>query len=160
MKTAIVYGSTLGNCSNIAERLVKKFDDASLFEVSDFDFSSADAYDLLVLGTSTWGAGDLQDDWLTPIEALKSAPLAGKKVAIFGTGDQESYSDTFVDGMRDIYDAALEAGATIVGSWSADGYSHTDSRSEIDGSFVGLALDEDNESDKSDERIDQWVASL
>ncbi len=160
MKSVIVYGSTLGNCSSAAELLAEKLGDTEIVEVSDFDFSSVEKYDLLILGTSTWGFGDLQDDWEARIDDLRSCSLKGKKVAIFGTGDQESYPDSFVDAMREIYDSAENAGAEIIGSWPCEGYRYSSSRAEIDGLLVGLALDEDNEPDKSPERIKTWVASL
>lgn len=160
MKSVIVYGSTLGNCSKVAELIAKELDGAEIFEVSGFDFSTVDQYDLILLGTSTWGAGDLQDDWEICIDSLKGAALSEKRVALFGTGDQESYSDTFADGMRELYDSAKEAGADIVGKWSTDGYDYSDSRAEIDGSFVGLVLDEDNQYNLSEQRIREWVATI
>ena len=43
---------------------------------------------------------------------------------------------------------------------SADDYNFEDSEAVIDGEFVGLALDEMNESDKTDERIDAWIESF
>lgn len=160
MKSVIVYGSTLGNCSNAAKLIAKELDGTAVFEVSDFDFNTVDQYDLILLGTSTWGLGDLQDDWESHIDSLKEAKLSEKRVALFGTGDQESYADTFVDAMRELYDSAKEAGADIVGQWSTDGYDYSDSRAEIDGSFVGLVLDEDNQYDLSEGRIKEWVAAI
>lgn len=160
MKSVIVYGSTLGNCSRAAELIAKELEGVVVSEVSDFDFTAVGQYDLILLGTSTWGSGDLQDDWELHIDSLKSAPLGGKKVALFGTGDQESYSDTFVDAMRDLYDSAREAGAEIVGKWPTDGYDYSDSRAEIDGSFVGLVLDEDNQHDLSESRVKEWISTL
>ena len=62
--------------------------------------------------------------------------------------------------MRAIYDAVEKAGAKVVGAVSTDGYTFDDSDSVIDGKFVGLALDETNEADKTDERIDAWLEEL
>ena len=41
-----------------------------------------------------------------------------------------------------------------------DGYTFDESASVVDGKFVGLAIDEDNESDKTEERINAWVEQL
>ena len=102
--------------------------------------------DNLILGTSTWGAGELQDDWYDGINVLKEADLSGKTVAIFGCGDAESYSDTFCGGMKEIYDAAQ--GANILPGVSTEGYTFDDSEAVVDGKFVGLALDDVNEMTK------------
>ena len=85
---------------------------------------------------------------------------AGKTVALFGCGDSESYPDTFCGGMKELYDAAVEAGATVLPGVSTDGYTYDDSEA-IDGDkFLGLALDEVNEDDKTEERIDAWLEAI
>ena len=43
---------------------------------------------------------------------------------------------------------------------STDGYTFDDSEAVVDGKFVGLALDDVNEDDKTDERIDAWIDSI
>jgi len=90
----------------------------------------------------------------------KGADLSGKTVAVFGCGDSASYSDTFCGAMAELYNAAKEAGATLVGEVSTDGYTFDDSDAVVDGKFVGLALDDINEDDKTDERIDAWVEAI
>ena len=112
------------------------------------------------MGTSTWGAGELQDDWYDGVAVIKKSNLSGKTVAIFGCGDSEGYSDTFCGGMAELYNAAKEAGANVIGSVSTDGYTYDDSEAVVDGKFVGLALDEVNEDNKTDERIDAWVGEI
>jgi len=128
--------------------------------VQDFTQDNIDANDNLIIGTSTWGAGELQDDWYDGVETLKGADLSGKTVAVFGCGDSASYSDTFCGAMAELYNAAKEAGATLVGEVSIDGYTFDDSDAVVDGKFVGLALDDINEDDKTDERIDAWVEAI
>lgn len=91
---------------------------------------------------------------------LRQSDLNGKKVAFFGLGDQESYSSDFVSGMRILYDVVLLQGGTVIGEWENSGYSYDDSASVINGKFIGLALDEDNQSELSDERIKQWCSQI
>jgi flavodoxin I len=160
MKAVVVYGSTMGNCSDVAERVSSFIEGSEVCEVGSFDFDTVADYDLLLFGSSTWGLGDLQDDWEEKIDDLKGADLSGKKVALFGTGDQESYVDTFADAVGILYEAVVEAGAEVIGLTSTDDYSFDESRAVVDGKFIGLILDEDNESEKSDERISAWVSSL
>ena len=164
-KTVIIYGSTTGTCEGLASKIAAELGANSngaidVVNVAKLDGSVIEGAENLILGTSTWGSGDLQDDWYDAIESLKGANLAGKTVAIFGCGDSLSYPDTFCGGMAELYNAAKAAGATVIGSVPTDGYTYLDSASIIDGRFVGLALDEDNESNKTDDRIAAWVAQL
>lgn len=117
-------------------------------------------YEALLLGTSTWGDGELQDDWYDGVKVLKESDLKEKTIALFGCGDAESYCDTFCDGMGIIYEDIKDSGCTIVGKVSAKDYSFSSSIAVIDGMFVGLALDDINESDKTEERIDAWVSDI
>ena len=161
-KTAIIYGSTTGTTEDIAGRIASKLNIAQgdIYEISKVTADTVAGYDTLLLGSSTWGSGDLQDDWYDGVKAVKAANLNGKTVAIFGCGDSEGYSDTFCGGMGELYNAAKEAGAKVIGKVSTDGYTYDDSEAVVDGQFVGLALDEVNEDDKTDERIDAWVAAI
>ena len=158
---AVIYGSMTGNTSGAGKQIAELLgDDVEVHDVSEADGSAFSKPDVLILGTSTWGVGDIQDDWADKIDTLKSANLSGKRVAVFGLGDQEGYPDSFVDGMRDLYDAAVEAGATVVGECSTDGYDFSESRAVIAGELIGLALDEDNQSDLTESRIEAWVKQL
>ena len=158
-KTLVVYGSSTGTCENIAGTIGEKLG-AEVINVADFNGDHVAEYDNLIIGTSTWGAGELQDDWYDGVDVLKGADLSGKTVAIFGCGDSESYSDTFCGGMAELYNAAKAAGATIVGGVATDGYTFDDSEAVVDGEFVGLPLDDINEDDKTEERIDSWLEAI
>ena len=158
-KTIVVYGSTTGTCESIAQTLGDQLG-AEVINVSDLTANQLAEAANIVLGTSTWGAGELQDDWYDGVNVVKSANLSGKRVALFGCGDSASYSDTFCGGMKELYDAAVAAGATVVGAVPTDGYTFDDSDAVVDGQFVGLALDDVNEDDKTSERISAWLPAL
>ena len=158
-KTIVVYGSSTGTWQSIAETIASKLG-VEAIDVTKFDADVIAANDNLLLGTSTWGAGELQDDWYDGLNVLKAADLAGKTVAVFGCGDSESYSDTFCGAMAEIYNAAKDAGATLVGEVSTDGYTYDDSEAVVDDKFVGLALDDVNEDDKTEGRIDAWLEAI
>ncbi|MBR7126711.1 MAG: flavodoxin FldA [Prevotella sp.] len=157
-KTVVVYGSSTGTCESIANTIADKLGTEAI-NVADMTADTIADNDVLLLGTSTWGAGELQDDWYDGIDVLKEADLEGKTVAIFGCGDAESYPDTFCGAMGEIYNAVSDK-ATVVGGVSTDGYTFDDSEAVQNGQFVGLALDDVNESDKTEARIDAWIASL
>ena len=158
-KTIVVFGSSTGTCEGIAGDIAAKLNTEAI-NVSDLTADVIAENDNLILGTSTWGAGEVQDDWYDGLNTLKAADLNGKTVAIFGCGDSASYSDTFCGGMAEIYNAAKQAGANIIGAVDASEYSYDDSEAVVDGKFVGLALDNDNEESKTPERIDTWVAAI
>merc|ERR1711865_442079 len=52
------------------------------------------------------------------------------------------------------------SGAEIVGSWSTDGYDHMESKSVDGAKFVGLACDEDNQPEMSEDRVKAWIAQI
>lgn len=157
--TIVIYGSSTGTCQSIAETIASKLG-VEAIEAGSLAADVIASHDNLLLGTSTWGAGELQDDWYDGIKTLKSAGLSGKTVALFGCGDSESYPDTFCGGMKELYDAAKEAGANVLEGVSTDGYTFDESEAVVDGRFVGLALDDVNEDDKTEERIDAWLEAI
>jgi flavodoxin I len=161
-KTAVFYGSSSGTTEDIAKRVAALLgvDDADVYNVGEASLSAVEPYEVLILGTSTWGAGDLQDDWDSFLPKLKKTDLSGKLVALFGTGDSSSFSDTFCDGLGIIYNALKGTGTGFIGAVAVDGYTFDDSAAVIDGRFVGLPLDELNESNLTDKRLAQWVEQL
>ncbi|MFI3288025.1 MAG: flavodoxin domain-containing protein [Rikenellaceae bacterium] len=93
----IIYGSSTGNTESAANDIAAALSShtTSVMDVSGASASDFEGADLLILGTSTWGLGDIQDDWDGKLSSLEGANLAGKKVAIFGCGDSASFGDTF-----------------------------------------------------------------
>ena len=160
MKVLIVFGSTTGNTESAAEQIKSEFGAAAeTIDVCSVTQEQVNESDLLILGTSTWGVGDLQDDWINaPI--ITNFDLSNKKVALFGLGDQLSFSDSYVDGMGAIYDALASQNVTWIGNWNTDGYDYSASTAERDGKLVGLALDEENQGGQTAERISEWVCQL
>ena len=158
-KTGIFYGSTTGTTESVARLIAEKLgvSPADVHDVSKLDAALAESYEALILGTSTWGDGELQDDWYDGIKVLKSANLSGKIIALFGCGDSESYSDTFCDGMGILFEDLKDSGCTFVGAVSDSDYTYASSVAVADGKFVGLALDDVNESDRTDARVSAWT---
>lgn len=158
-KTIVVYGSSTGTCEGIANEIASKLGTEAI-SASKLSADIVAENENLILGTSTWGSGEIQDDWYDGLKTLKGSNLNGKTIAIFGCGDSSSYSDTFCGGMAELYNTAKAAGANIVGAVDASEYTYDDSEAVIDGMFVGLALDNDNEEYKTAERIEKWIAAI
>lgn len=161
-KTGIFYGSTTGTTESVARLIAEKLgvSAADVHDVSKLDAALAESYEALILGTSTWGDGELQDDWYDGIKVLKNANLSGKTIALFGCGDSESYSDTFCDGMGILFEDLKDSGCTFVGAVSDSDYTYASSVAAAGGKFVGLALDDVNESDRTDTRVSAWTEML
>lgn len=159
----IFYGTATGTTEHIAKMLAKKLDvEASdVYDVVEAKADKMNDYNILLFGCSTQGYGDLQDDWEDFIKDVKKANLAGKKVGVFGLGDSSTYADTFCDAIGTIADAATKAGATLIGDKvDVADYSFDESTAAKDGYFVGLALDEDNEYEKTEARVDSWISQI
>ena len=146
----------------VAKQIQAEFgaDNAQVFDVAKATKDDLEKFDNLIFGTSTWGFGELQDDFDGFMKQIEAANLSGKTVALFGCGDQESYSDTFVDGMGLVWQSLQGKGCNIVGQTSTEGYSYSSSQSDVEGKFVGLAIDENNQSDQTADRVKAWVEVL
>ncbi len=159
-KIGIFYGSSVGNTRFVAEKLHDLIPHAELIAVENSDQSDIEKYDVLILGTSTWGVGSLQDDFETFVSTLLESDIKNKKVALFGLGDQYTYPDTFCNGMGKLYELIKNKGCSFIGKWPSDSYDFSESIAVIDDHFVGLALDEDNEPDLTDYRLQEWIKTL
>lgn len=159
-KIAILYGSSGGNTETIAQKIKDLFGgNADVYNVESATLDQVKPYPYLILGTSTTGVGDLQDDWDGFLPSFAKMDLSGKKVALFALGDSASFSSSFAESMRVIYDA-IKDNVEIVGQVPDEGYTYDDSTAVIDGNWIGLALDEDNEYDLTDDRLATWYEEL
>ena len=150
MRTGIFYGSTTGMTESLAAKIAARTGVAQtdVRNVADASADEAEGYDLLLLGSSTWGCGELQDDWYDFLDALKRKALSGKRVALFGCGDSASYPDSFCDALAEIRDG-LEA--------TYDGCA---SRICRDGKVIGLAVDDGASEAVNDARMEKWIAAV
>lgn len=162
-KIGLFYGSDTGNTEEIALKIRNSINKEQVYLIDMYDAKVEDfaQYEQIILGLSTWHDGQLQSDWDTFFDQFKKIDFSGKKVALFGLGDQFVYCDYFIDGVGIIGEVVLKNGGTIVGKWSTEGYEHTESKAELEkGTFLGLAIDEDNQFDQTDERVAAWVEQI
>lgn len=170
-RIGIFFGTNSGSTRKIAKQIKKRFDDDTMADPVNINKASAEsllAYDYLILGTPTLGDGLLpgieaecdEESWAEALDKLQGVSFAGKTIALFGLGDQETYGHEFVDGLILLHDFFQDAGARMVGYWPTEGYSFSVSQSVIDDKFVGLALDNDTQPDLNAERLDGWLALI
>lgn len=158
MSIAVIFGSSMGNTEGAANMIAEKLGISDVLNIADIDADKINSYDKLICGTSTWGSGDLQDDW--DGFDFSKLNLNGKTVAVFGMGDSESYSDTYCSGMGKLAQGLKSAGANLVGAVSTGGYTFEASDAIEGDKFVGLALDNDNHEDLTENRINTWIEQI
>merc|ERR1712238_565698 len=158
------FSSTSGNTQQIAEYITEETG-LAMEDIGDENGKFASSADSFIVGAPTWntGADDRRsstpwDDFL--YDTLPNLDVAGKKVAVFGVGDQESYMDYYCDAVGELYDQFEKAGCKMYGATSTEGYNNEESKSERNGKFVGLLCDQDNQDDQSQDRVKAWVAQL
>ncbi|MDF5718068.1 MAG: flavodoxin FldA [Rhizonema sp. NSF051] len=159
----LFFGTTTGKTESVAEIIQKEFGGervVTLYNIADVEDSDFDDYQYVIVGCPTWNIGELQSDWEGYFTELDNIDFSSKKVAYFGTGDAVGYADNFQDAIGILEEKITERGGKTVGNWSADGYEFTESKAVKNGKFVGLAIDEDNESDLTNQRIKAWVAQV
>lgn len=159
-KIGLFFGTQTGNTETIAQQIQEKLGGdgiVDLYDVADVEAEQLKDYDYLIIGCPTWNVGEMQSDWEGLYQDLDNIDFTGKTVAYFGAGDQIGYSDNFQDAMGILEEKISSLGAKTVGMWSIEGYDFNESKAVRGDKFVGLALDEDNQSDLTESRIDTWV---
>ncbi len=166
-KTALIYWGKGGNVEESAKIIYGQFSPESidLFALDEFDVNNLKKYDLVILGGSTVGAENWEDasndnKWNEFFRTVQKMDLSGLTVAAFGLGNQVLYPEHFVDGLGIFHEEIAKTKARIIGAWPTEGYHFTNSDGVHDGKFYGLALDGDNEPEKTEERAKKWVAQL
>ncbi len=161
---ALFYGSSTCYTEMTAEKIQAFFgvDKVDIFNVANEPLVTAMFYQYLIFGIPTWDYGELQEDWEDVWQDIKELDLQGKKVALFGLGDQVGYPEWFVDAMGYLHSELLLRGATAVGYWPNTGYDFIESKALTPdkSQFVGLPLDEESQSELSSERIHKWCSTL
>tara|TARA_B100000768_G_scaffold182043_1_gene208771 strand:+ start:784 stop:1302 length:519 start_codon:yes stop_codon:yes gene_type:complete len=162
-KIAIIYGSDTGITDYVTTLLtnklnLKNLDVIEVFTIKPIDFLN---YDIILIGVPTWYVGDLQSDWEDFFPDFQKIDFNGIKVAFFGLGDQYGYPDNFVDGIGILGKVVLNNGGEIFGYWPNEGYEFNESLGLApNGMFYGLAIDEDNQQEHTEERLDKWVKQI
>ena len=170
-RIGLFFGTDTGKTRKVAKMIKKMFDDDTMAKPVNVNRAAVDefvSFDYLILGTPTLGEGLLpgmsadceNESWEEFLPQLEDQDFSGKTIAIYGLGDQVGYAEEFVDAIMEIYDFFAERGAKLVGSWPTDGYEFDHSEAVVDDKFVGLALDLDNQSNLTEERLKTWLSSI
>ncbi len=167
-RIGLFFSSSTGNTRRIAKAIKKRFDDDTMADALNVNKATPElfaSYSHLILGTSTLGGGQLPGlttdcmggGWEEFLPKIEHLDFSGKTIALFGLGDQNKYPDEFVDAMGILYQFFTVRGARSVGAWPSDDYDFVASKALVDGDFVGLALDQENQKLLTDARVDAWL---
>ncbi|MFP4279242.1 MAG: flavodoxin [Halochromatium sp.] len=163
-KIGLFYASMTGATQEIAECIqASHFEPGcvDLFAFEDAEPEDLAAYDALIIGTSTWGDGEYPDSLEAFLPQLDAINFEGKRIALFGLGDQLGYPLEFVDALGLLYQELKERGAILIGDWPSDGYEYEASKADLgDGRFCGLVLDQDNQPELTPQRLAAWIDAI
>jgi len=166
----IFFGTSTGCTEEAAHLISAEFGDAAS-EPIDIDEAAGSVavqfakFDSLVVGTPTWNTGADTERSGTGWDELyydemEELTIAGKKVAVFGCGDSESYTENYCDATGELHDVFQNLGCKMLGYTSTESYNHEESKAVRGDVFCGLPLDSVNEEDLTEGRVKNWVAAL
>jgi flavodoxin I len=163
-KVKVIYGSDTGVTEHVIDTfLLNMLNDfeVDLVEICNITDKDWESHDFYILGIPTWYDGELQSDWEDYFDTFKEIDFSNKTVAIFGLGDQVGYGDWFVDGIGILAKEVIANGGKIIGHWPKEGYEFNESKGLLDeNTFYGLPLDEDNQDDQTEDRLNKWITLI
>jgi len=118
MKTAIIYASKRGKTREMSEQIrdiLAQYDvNSEILKAKMIGPDDLMKYDVLILGSSTWGHGDLQDDFQKLEREMEDLDLTGKYAVCFGPGN--SRFPRFCEAVEILYHRAKNCNAKILNS--------------------------------------------
>lgn len=160
-KIGIFYGTNTGKTEAIVDEIE--------FNLRGFDYEVINVkngvekiktFENIIMVTPSYGIGEPQEDWVKNIKELKIIDFKGKKIALVGLGNQFAFGESFVGGMKVLYDIVKENKGEVIGFTSSKGYSFEESEAIVDNKFVGLAIDENNQDNETPNRINGWIEEI
>ena len=168
--TAIIFGTSTGSTETVADMIFEGLEGQAEgpFDIETLDGSVKDffeKYDSLIVGTPTWNTGADTERSGTGWDevyysTMQEMNLQGKKVAVFGLGDQISYAENYADASGELHDVFEGLGCKMFGYTSQEGYEHEASKAIRGELFCGLLCDMVNQEELSEERVENWIQQL
>jgi flavodoxin I len=164
-------GTTRLLAKKIAKQLAKRLGEEAVGKPVNVARARPDdllGHPCLILGTPTYGNGLLpgkaadlgEESWAEFLPSLEGKDFSGVTIALYGLGDQETYPNHFVDGIRHLYDFFTAAGARVVGGCDTESYDFQRSKAVVGDRFLGLALDQHLQKLLTDQRIEAWLDQI
>jgi len=150
-KVAKLIQSKLG--ANVADLIL--VDSATSAE--NFKNYESLIFAISTVGRDTWDSKYGKIGWDLFIPKISAHNFNQQKIGIVGLGNRITYADTFVDSMGVLAEIVMECDGDIVGRVPADKYDFNDSQALYADEFIGLPIDEDNDSELTEKRLIHWL---
>ena len=91
-KIGLFYGGTTAKTAVVALKIQEAFaeNEVVLIPIEGATRKEFESFDNIIAGTSTWFDGELPTYWDEFMPEIESIDMTGKKVALFGLGDQNA----------------------------------------------------------------------
>ncbi len=156
-KIGLFYGTTGGRTTGVVDEFDFNLrDEVEIFNVAN-GIEKIKEFDNLILVTPSYGFGELEAHWEAVIEDFKKIDLTDKTLALVGLGSQTTFGESFVGALEVLYKIIIKNGGKIIGLTSTDGYHFEECEAIVQGKFMGLVLDEENQDDMTPDRIYEWL---
>lgn len=161
-KIGLFYSFKTNKTAQIGKKIESFFDKSEIdvIDAEGVDEETFLAYDNLILGCPTWFDGELPRYWDEFTPALEEMKLKGKKIAVYGNGDQKGYPENFCDAVGLMAEIIEKQKGEIVGFTSTNGYTYESSKAQRGDKFCGLALDFENQAKQNSKRVEEWCTQL
>ncbi|MEO0444065.1 MAG: flavodoxin [Pseudomonadota bacterium] len=166
LNVGLIFGTDTGNTEEIGDKIASVLAEhacpVEMINVVDASPEIIESFDMIIMGIPTWDFGGIQEDWEDFEDQIAQTKLTGKIVALYGLGDQRGYGDYFIDAVGWLHERVVKVGATVIGEWPTEGYDFEESlaANKDKSMFCGLAIDEDQQLELTDERISGWINLL
>ncbi|MEH7393436.1 flavodoxin domain-containing protein [Bacillus sp. JJ1503] len=118
MRIGLIYTSISGNTKELALKLYDLFKkrnlDVYLYSIEQFSCNRLDEFDAVVVGTYTWGDGEIPDEMIPLYREFEKIDRSNMVTGVFGTGDSfyPHYCGA-VDIFRDLLKAKTDLSVTL-----------------------------------------------
>jgi len=161
-KIGLIYSFNTTKTRKASEKIANELTDyqIDIINAEEIDAQTFLSYNFLILGVPTWFDGELPNYWDEFVPELENLDLRGKKMALFGLGDQKNYGENFGDGLGILAEILENCGADLIGFTSSVEYEFEASKALWGELFCGLMLDQENQAKLSGQRIKDWCNQL
>jgi flavodoxin I len=170
-KIGIFYGTEKGLTEAVAQAMYRALGDEIADEpvnINQARVSDLLQYKALILGMPSYGVGEIpgrttgseEGNWEEFLYRLDETDLSGKRIAMFGLGNQHRFPDRFAGALIHLYHHVKTYGAEVIGGWSTEGYNFSSSNSVVNEQFVGLILDHHTQPEMTKPRILGWLEQI
>ena len=160
----IFYATATGRTDRLVDQIELQWEGhLHRAELKSTDPKDLQGFDFLLLGSPTYGIGDLHHHWHDFLDGMKELDLSKKTVGLFVMADGRFHGDSFAGALGLLFDSIQPLGGVIRGSSDPEDYQFSKTTSlRCGGQFPGLVVDwsSPGERRKTPERITRWLRQL